>query len=145
MTQNDGRTQRPTSGTPTAPASDRTSLPAGAIEGVPFAGLGAMLAAQTSLLAAMEPVAEEWMHRRQAAMTAAREALSGLREAPSPMAAFSLLQAWWAGAAERLAQDGADCMALSLALLNPAAPPDPVGKTAPEPQPPVMQVPARAA
>ena len=145
MTNSNSRSDR------MAPASTAGSdgQPASRFESAPFAGLGGLVAAQSALLEAIEPFTEEWMRRRQEAMAAARDALSGLREAENPVAAWSILQSWWAGAAERFVQDSTDCMALSLSVLDPVSRPrgqrgEAAAKANP-PEAPRPQVTARAA
>lgn len=92
--------------------------PSAALRSGGLDGARALLAMQDAALAAMTPLAHDWLHRRQESVAAARRLLDGLGTATDPMAAIQAQQIWWTGAAERLTQDAGTWAQFGMALLR---------------------------
>lgn len=79
-------------------------------------GARAVLAMQGAALAAMTPLANDWLHRREEALAAAGRLLDELGSANDPMEAVQAHQAWLSGATQRLTEDAAAWLRFGTAL-----------------------------
>jgi hypothetical protein len=98
-------------------------------------GARAVLAMESAALAAMTPLAREWLRRREDSLAATRRLLDSLGTATDPGAIAQAQQLWWTGVTERLTQDVGAWTQFGMALLRlPDAAVPPEREAAPAPR-----------